>query len=168
MFVAKVCSFDKPDRAGDVIRRGAFSATIRQHLLTKCVIPVVYSHQWSDPAQHVGEVKPTDLVETATGLQATGTFYLHEANSAKVFQQVKRRALSHWSIGFIIEQSTSLSGGARDITQCRPDRQLGPTLRGMGSTETVAVKADLGTDVAARRQALARCSSRRIAHNSTS
>jgi uncharacterized protein len=138
-FVALIATFNKADKSGDVIRPGAFAASITRWQASGARVPVIYSHRHGDPQAVVGEVEPTDLRETALGLEASGLFYLDEANGAKVFKQMQRRTLKEWSFGYLVQKAKTLAAGTRELLQIDL-LELGPTLVGMGDTSTIGLK----------------------------
>jgi hypothetical protein len=154
-FRALIATFNRPDKMGDLIRPGAFAATIQAWRAKGGKVPVVFSHQSSDPAMHIGEVDPANLQETAAGLEATGDLYLDEPNAAKVHKQLVRKALREWSFGFLIAKSKPLGRMGRELLEVTLI-ELGPTVAGVGDTATLAVKSDTTSPVLERRQALAR------------
>jgi HK97 family phage prohead protease len=156
-FTALVATFDKPDKTGDVIRPGAFRDTLADWRASGSKVPVVFSHEWSNPQMHIGECDPADLEETATGFQAKGRFYLDEANGRKVFTQLQRKALREWSFAFLITKSKQLARGAREILGLQL-LEIGPCLSGVGTSATLTVKAAGVADVRriVQRQAMRR------------
>jgi HK97 family phage prohead protease len=150
-FEARISTFDTPDKYGDIVRRGAFTDTIARWRARGTKVPVVFAHQSEDIDQHVGEVDPQDLEETAVGLIARGKFYLSEPRAAKVHRQLLRKALSEWSYGFRILRAKAMGRGrellALDLVE------LGPCVCGVGDTETIAVKSDARIDLHAEDRA---------------
>jgi HK97 family phage prohead protease len=138
-FTALISTFNRVDKHGDLVRPGAFRASLDAWRATGARVPVVYSHRADDVLQHVGDCDPADIVESSTGLQASGRFYLDEVVAHKVFRQLKRKALSQWSFGYIVRQSKPLPGGGRELLAVDL-LELGPTLIGAGQTHTVDVK----------------------------
>lgn len=142
-FTALISTFDKPDKFNDIVRRGAFTDTIRAWRAKGGKVPVVFSHRSDEIEQHIGEVDPAHLVEGPTGLEATGKLYLDEATAKKVFSQLQRRTLSEWSFGFLITRAKTLASGVRELLAVDLV-ELGPTVRGAGDTATLALKSQAG------------------------
>jgi len=140
-FTARVATLGKVDKAGDVLKAGAFRDTIQRWRASGGVVPVVFSHGFHDPLNFIGEVQPTDLQETANGLVAHGSLYLHEANGRKVYDLLRRRALREWSFAFHVTSAKPLAAGARELLSVDL-LELGPTLAGVGDTATLAVKSE--------------------------
>jgi HK97 family phage prohead protease len=67
-FSALVSVFGNVDSYGDVVMEGAFSDVLAEHLALSLPIPVVFSHDWTDPYAHIGHADPQDVEETAEGL----------------------------------------------------------------------------------------------------
>jgi Escherichia/Staphylococcus phage prohead protease len=159
-FTALIATFNKRDKYGDVIRPGAFAASIDAWRTRGANVPVVFSHRSDDVTQYIGHVEPQDLEETSIGLQARGRFYLDEPIAEKCFKQLQRKALNEWSFGFRIPDGGShvLANGMRELRQITL-LELGPCLAGVGDTATLEVKAEARrVDLLAERQALARVS----------
>jgi HK97 family phage prohead protease len=155
-FDALVCTFGVPDKVGDVVLRGAFADTLTEARATHRKIPVVYSHVYRDPACIVGECDPHDVHETSRGLEAHGTLYLDLPNGKTVFEQLRRGVLAEWSFGFLITKARNLARGAREIAGIDLI-EVGPCLRGLGTTATLATKAeDVKASLRASQQALVR------------
>jgi HK97 family phage prohead protease len=163
MFIAKISTFNKPDKYGDVTRPGCFVETITRWRASGAKVPVIFAHQADRPQMHVGDVDPHLLRETAVGLQAAGHFYLDEPEAAKVFRQLQRKALREWSFGFVIQRAKPLPSGGRELLALDLV-ELGPCLVGVGDTETVAVKHEGSTiDPHAAARARIELASRRVA-----
>lgn len=143
LFVAVISTFNKPDKYGDVVKPGAFRASIDDWFARGDNVPVIYAHQHNDIRQWVGHVNPINLHETATGLEAAGRFDLEEEVARKVFRQLQRRALSEWSFAYEITKSSPLPSGGRALEAVQLV-EIGPCLRGVGTTQTISVKADGG------------------------
>jgi hypothetical protein len=69
-FRALVSVFDNEDTYGDVVRPGAFAQTLMDWAAKGDSIPVIWSHQWSDPFSHIGHV--VEAKETIEGLEVLG------------------------------------------------------------------------------------------------
>jgi HK97 family phage prohead protease len=148
-FVARLCTWNVADATGDVIRQGSFLDSIERSAKKNRVIPVIFNHNWDDVYQHVGEVDPSAMYETAEGLEVSGRFYINEETAAKVFRQLERRALAEWSMGFTIQRSRPLPNGGREITQAHL-LECGPCVAGKGQTETISVCAETVREERAR------------------
>jgi HK97 family phage prohead protease len=137
-FSARICAFGIPDKTGDVVVAGAFTASLQKWRSTNGRIPVVFDHRGDDPMLHVGEVNPHNCVETSAGLVVSGHFYLNEPNAAKVHTQLQRGTLREWSFSALIQSSRPRAGGGRDLL-VMDLIECGPTLLGKGDTQTLLV-----------------------------
>lgn len=151
-FEARICTFDKVDKVGDIVRRGAFRESLAEWRGTDAKVPVIFSHQSHDPSMVIGDCDPADVEETDRGLVAKGRFYLDETNSHKVFQQIQRKTLNDWSFGYLVQTAKPIGQGCRELLKLHLI-ELGPTLIGCGDTETLSTKSDegLSLDVARSR-----------------
>lgn len=96
--------FGSPDRVGDWIDPGAFKGV-------KLPIPMLFGHDMNDP------IGTWDVAtEKSDGLHITGKALVAEVSRAReVVALVKSGAVRGLSIGFIIKQASSRSGGGRLI-----------------------------------------------------
>src|SRR5262245_11244904 len=113
--VAQLCRWDKRDKAGDIIRKGAFARTLAELRATGDPLPMIFSHCWEDPKAYIGQADPGDAQEAADGLKVKGLFDFTSPNGATVFAQLKRRVLREWSFGFIIRKAKDLGKGTREL-----------------------------------------------------
>lgn len=137
-FSARICAFGVPDKTGDVVAAGAFTASLQKWRSSNGRVPVIFNHRDDDPMFHIGEVNPHDCQETPAGLVVSGQLYMDEERAAKVHAQLQRGTLREWSFSALIHGSRPRAGGGRellamDLIEC------GPTLLGKGSTETLMV-----------------------------
>lgn len=96
--------FGSPDRVGDMIEKGAFSATMP--------LPILFAH---DPALPVGAW--VSAIETEAGLEVRGRLLIDEVEKAReVYALVKAGAVRGLSIGFETKKARSRKGGGRTIT----------------------------------------------------
>ena len=151
-FAAIVCTFDTPMKSGLVVKKGAFTQSLRAWRTRDARIPVVYSHQREDPLAIIGEIDPVDLEETARGLVVhKGQLYMAEERPRKVFEQLKRKTLE-WSFSAAIERERDRDG-TRELLQLALI-EVGPCLAGDGKTETLLVASAEPISVTALRQQL--------------
>jgi HK97 family phage prohead protease len=82
-FSAVVASFGaEPDRQGDVIHRGAFTASLARWRASGQRIPVVWSHQTGDPSMVIGSADPVKSHETSEGLLLVGKLNVFDSPTA--------------------------------------------------------------------------------------
>lgn len=95
---AYVSIFGNKDSYGDVMMPGSFAESIAAFDAGAKQIPVVWSHQSSNPEAYIGDV--TALVEDERGLKVTMQFDLEDPFAAKAYKNVKGGRVSEWSFGF--------------------------------------------------------------------
>jgi hypothetical protein len=103
-------TFNGPiDAYGDLIRPGAFAASLAEHQAQKTKPGMFWMHNADEP---IGAW--TDLVEDQHGLKVTGQLAMGTARGREAFDLIKIGALA-LSIGFGVRDSSTLSGagGAR-------------------------------------------------------
>ena len=83
-FTALVSVFGNVDSLGEVVMPGAFTDTLAQWQVKGDPIPVVWSHQWSDPMSHIGEV--LEAKETDQGLEVTAQLDMSNPTAVQVFK----------------------------------------------------------------------------------
>lgn len=98
--------FDKPDRVGDIITKGAFTGA-------QVPLPMLFGHDANDPVGAWIEAKETDQ-----GLMLKGAMLIGEvARAREVAALVKSGAVRGISIGFITRKATARPRGGRTITE---------------------------------------------------
>jgi HK97 family phage prohead protease len=88
-----------PDRAGDIVQRGAFVRTLCEHREQNTVPALLWAHQIEAP---IG--KWTELREADTGLYAAGRINLETTTGREAFEHVKAGDASGLSIGYLIPE----------------------------------------------------------------
>jgi HK97 family phage prohead protease len=143
-FEATVAVFGNVDKGGDRIMPGAFKNTLAKWAESGDPIPVILSHQWSNPMAHVGVVE--DAKETDAGLWVKGTLDVADNDVARqVYRLMKRRSLKEFSFGYEVPDGGEkrAKDGANDLHEISL-AEVGPTLKGMNpSTELHSVKSAL-------------------------
>ncbi|MFI5685897.1 HK97 family phage prohead protease [Streptomyces sp. NPDC051636] len=148
-FRALVSVFNNEDTYGDVVRPGAFAQTLQDWAAKGDSIPVIWSHQWSDPFAHIGHV--VEAQETAQGLEVLGQIDdLGENPSAdQVYRLLKGRRVTQFSFaydvpnggGAWVKDDTHPWGGYYELRQVDL-HEVGPCLLGVNrETELLAAKA---------------------------
>lgn len=144
-FTALVSVFDTKDTYGDVIRKGAFTNTIKEWEESDDFLPVVWAHDWTDPFAHIGRV--TKAKETDEGLVITGLIEDLDSNpkAAQVYRLLKGRRIKNFSFAYDV-----LDGGYKtddEFGEYNELRELklfetGPCLVGVNQdTQLLDVKA---------------------------
>ncbi|WP_330339407.1 HK97 family phage prohead protease [Streptomyces sp. NBC_00557] len=148
-FVALVSVFNNEDSMGDVVRPGAFTQTLQDWAAKGDSIPVIWSHQWSDPFAHIGHV--LEAQETDQGLEVLGQIDdLGENDTAdQVYRLLKGRRVTQFSFaydvpnggGAWVKDDTHPWGGYYELRQVDL-HEVGPCLLGVNrETELLAAKA---------------------------
>lgn len=146
-FTALVSAFGNEDSQGDVIEAGAFKKSLAEWVIKDRPIPVVWSHQFSDPESILGWYTASE--ETDDGLLMTGQLELSWAKAQRVYELMEK--------GLIVE--FSISGKVRDYELIEDDDEdswwpsmkikdidlweAGPCFKGANpETELLSVKSD--------------------------
>ncbi len=96
--------FDRRDLGGDVVRRGAFAASLL--VLRDGKLPMLFGHETTRP---IGVWER--MFEDRTGLFVSGRIYPGEAGADRTVQLVKVGALSGLSIGYRTIRAKAITGG---------------------------------------------------------
>jgi uncharacterized protein len=144
-FEAIVAVFGNVDSGGDIIAKGAFADTLTEWESAGDPIPVVWSHDSSDPFSHIGAV--LEASETDTGLLVKGQLDLDNPKAAQVFKLLKGRRVTQFSFAYSVMDSGPVEVDGIKATELRSLKlyEVGPTLVGMNqSTELLSAKSDDG------------------------
>jgi HK97 family phage prohead protease len=106
-FAGYAALFDVLDKGGDVIRPGAFAAT----LAMRRAIPLLWQH---DPAQRIGRVELA--AEDRRGLRLVATIDGHAPVAARVASLVETGRLTGLSFGYRINAARALPGAVRELS----------------------------------------------------
>lgn len=146
-FVAIVSVFGNEDSVGDVVRPGAFTETLAEWGEKGDPIPVIWSHDWSDPFSHIGTV--VKAIETLQGLEVTGQIDDLDTNptSAQVYRLLKGRRVTQFSFAYDVKEGAWVEdenhryGGYYELRRLKL-HEVGPCLVGANQeTELLAAKA---------------------------
>lgn len=141
-FTALVSVFGNEDSVGDVVMPGAFTKTLADWQAKGDPIPVIWSHDWSDPFSHIGHVVKAE--ETPDGLQVTGQIDLDNPKAEQVYRLLKGRRVTQFSFAYDIEDAAPAEQDGNDVFQLKQLKlhEVGPTLIGANQeTELLAAKA---------------------------
>jgi len=138
-FRALICTFDTPDKGGDIVRASAFDASLKRKRARNERIPVVYDHEISDPMNVIGEVSPHDTQATSKGLIVSGELFMAESRAAKVHALLKRGTLREWSFGCHVQSARPRPGGEGREFLVLDLFEVSVTALGKGTTETLMV-----------------------------
>lgn len=92
--------FDVRDSYGDIIRPGAFAATIAAHRAAGTMPAMLWQH---DPSEPIGIW--SSVTEDRTGLQVQGQLALSTARGQEAHALLKMGALNGLSIGFMVAEN---------------------------------------------------------------
>ncbi|MFF9043341.1 HK97 family phage prohead protease [Streptomyces parvulus] len=151
-FRALVSVFDNEDTYGDVVRPGAFAQTLAAWAAKGDSIPVIWSHQWSDPFAHIGRV--VEATETTDGLEVLGQIDDlagddENPTAKQVYRLLKGRRVTQFSFaydvpnggGAWVKDEDHRWGGYYELRQVDL-HEVGPCLIGVNrETELLAAKA---------------------------
>jgi HK97 family phage prohead protease len=138
-FVAVVSAFSL-DRQGERIRPGAFRRTLAKWRKSNRMIPVLADHEGS-VGHVVGRIDPRLTVETAEGLEASGTLDLSTEFGRRVYELVKAGTLA-WSIGFRVPKGgRRRRGDHTEITEIDLAEVSAVATPANADTRTVSLKA---------------------------
>lgn len=140
-FEAVVAVFGNIDSYGDVIVKGAFAATLKDWADSGDPIPVVWSHDSSDPFSHIGHV--IEASETDAGLQVKAQLDMDNPKAVQVFKLLKARRVTQFSFAYSVEDAGPVKVGGKDATELRALKvyEVGPTLVGANQeTELLSAK----------------------------
>lgn len=95
-FTAVVSTFNVVDSQGDMMLPHAFDDSINEFRSGK-TIPVLFSHNWTDPNANVGVI--TDMRQTETCLEIDGQLDLSSPNGLQCFKLLKDGRVHEFSVG---------------------------------------------------------------------
>lgn len=163
VFEAFAAVIGNVDRHGDRIMPGAFDETLKAWASSGSPIPVVWSHQWSNPEAHVGVVLEAaeKTVNGKTGLWIKGQNDLDQPFAAQVHRLLMERRVTNFSFAYDVQKSSWVeepaAEGSDQTVSVRELEQLnvfevGPTLIGAnGETDLLeAASLQLGGALAGK------------------
>ena len=154
-FEAIVSVFGNVDYAGDRIVEGAFANSLKRWKASGDPIPVIWSHQWHDPAAYIGSVDPSNIEELPAGsdelpesirefggLRIKADLDTDDPNGAKVAKLLKSRVVREFSFAYdVVDEAKNEEDNINELLEIDLI-EVGPTLKGANPlTELVAAKA---------------------------
>ena len=139
---ALVSVFGVEDSVGDVVMPGAFAKSLADWDARGDPIPIVWSHDWSDPFSHIGHVVKAE--ETKDGLVITGQLDLDNSKAHQVYRLLKGRRVTQHSFAYDVEDGAEAERDGRGVYELRELKvhEVGPCLLGANqATELLAAKA---------------------------
>jgi uncharacterized protein len=113
-FAGYAAIFDSIDQGGDIIRKGAFAASLVRLMQAdgRLGLPLLWQH---DAAQPIGEVE--SLAEDARGLRIVGRIFSSCARGRAAADDLRRGVLTGLSFGYRTRGSQMAhEGAARELT----------------------------------------------------
>lgn len=150
-FEAFASVFGNVDHYGDRMIEGAFKNTLEEWAAKGDPIPVIHSHQWSDPDAYIGEVVDAaeKTVEGKSGLWYRGKADLDHKPAARVFELMKRRLITQQSFAYDTRKSQWVEEDndgpwpeVRELIEVGL-HEVGPTLLGANSDTDLLEAASL-------------------------
>lgn len=139
--VAVVAVFGNVDLQGDRIASTAFDRWLREFRAKNGVLPIVFSHEWSSAAAHVGKALAEDVSVTREGLEVSMQFDMDTESGRHVFEMIREKRITQWSFAYEIRDERKVADGARELLDLEVI-EAGPCLLGANPmTRTVSVKA---------------------------
>jgi HK97 family phage prohead protease len=149
-FTALVSIIGNVDLQGDVVVSGAFTKSLERLRQSGNPVPVVWSHDWTDPFAHVGFAWPSNIREAKAGefprapqggLLVRGRFDVDKPFAKQVYDLVRERRVTEWSFAYDVVKQRKRSDGANELLVLDL-LEVGPTLKGANEmTTTIDVKA---------------------------
>lgn len=147
-FEAIVSVFNTVDSVGDVVMPGAFAKTLAGYAEKSAPVPVVWSHDWSDPFSHIGASITAEEVDA--GLKVRGKLDIeNNPKAAQVYRLLKGGRIRDFSFAYEIKDGgfrEAKDGEDQGMDQPYELRELelfevGPCLVGAHrDTELLAIK----------------------------
>jgi HK97 family phage prohead protease len=164
-FEALVSVFNNVDSDGERVLPGAFTNSLAKWKAKGDPIPVIWSHDWSDPRSIIG--KAIDARETDEGLLVKAQLRLNSPGSyaAEVYDLLKQRLVTQFSFAYdVVESShtdekTDSGWGGHVVDLKELDLfEVGPCLVGVNTdTQLLDVKgAKQGRTISAANEAILR------------
>jgi HK97 family phage prohead protease len=154
-FMAIVSVFGNPDGIGDIVVPGAYVDDIKEWTDSGDPMPVIWSHDWSDPESHIGALKgwremwPGDP-ELPEKLKANGGLWVHGQNDVgdnaradRVSKLLAGRRVKQFSFAYDeIDSGWGKHNGVEGwLLRKLHVFEVGPTLVGMNQmTDLLAAK----------------------------
>lgn len=114
-FAGYLAAFGNVDSYGDIIKKGAFKASIKAIAASGRKLPILWQHSWDKP---IGIF--TSLREDDAGLYVEGQLLIGDVAQAKeAYALLKSQAISGMSIGFETVAQRDNEDGTRTLTELK-------------------------------------------------
>lgn len=147
---AIVSVFGNVDLVGDRVVKGAFADSLAEWKESGDPIPMLWSHDWSNPMSHIGSWDAAKAVETDEGLELTGTVDIGSGNpiADQAFKLMSQRLVREFSFAYDVLDEAPAKDGANELLALSLI-EAGPTLKGANSeTRLLAAKALIAAEEA--------------------
>lgn len=147
-FTGYASVFDVVDSYGDVVRKGAFTETLKEWAESSRTIPVLYGHDFRDPFSNIGGV--TSAVEDDHGLKITARLDMDNPKAAQVHRLLKEGRLSEMSFAYYVREAAWDTVDEQEVYELRDLKLLEVSVVPIGAnpaTSITDVKAFLSTAV---------------------
>jgi len=112
VFTGHAAIFGERNRHNEIVRRGAFTRTLADHIARNVRPPMLWAHR----ADEIVGVW-TDIREDDTGLAVTGKLITETARGKEAHALLKAGALNGLSIGFRAKNATRDANGVRILSE---------------------------------------------------
>lgn len=149
-FIATASVFDNVDSYGEVMRKGAFAASLSEHEASGDPFPVIFQHNWSDPFANIGAVDWIKEDEATNALLYKGVVDMDNPFAAQVYRLMKGRRIVQQSFGFDVIRGESVKMDERWVYEISEVKlfEVGPCLVGVNqSTELLGIKSSSGAAI---------------------
>ncbi|OFU54851.1 hypothetical protein HMPREF3120_05365 [Corynebacterium sp. HMSC11D10] len=109
--------FDTVDSYGDVVRRGAFTDTLKEWADSGKTIPLLYGHNFNDPFMNIGGV--VEAAEDERGLKITADLDMDNLAAVQVLNLIKKGRLSEMSFAFNYRDAGPVTVDGEDFYEVR-------------------------------------------------
>jgi HK97 family phage prohead protease len=148
---AIVSVFDNVDLMGDRVVKGAFLDTLESWRKSGDKIPMIWSHSWENPMNHIGgwdpdkaeEVEATD--DHPAGLKLVGNADVNDGNPVadQVFKLMKSRRVREFSFAYEVIDEAKADDGSTEL-KALAIIEAGPTLKGANQETTLLAAKAMG------------------------
>jgi HK97 family phage prohead protease len=143
-FSALASVFGNVDHVGDRVLPGAFKNTLDELRASGKALPIIWSHDHSNPMSYIGQADPRGVLETERGLLVQGRLDINDGNPVadQFHTLMKNRLITAWSFGYTVPKGGQkrAKDGVNEIKEVQLF-EAGPTLRGANAlAQTEAIK----------------------------